>query len=125
MNAARNSRSEIFAKQINGCAVCKLAGKGLQKVRQELQTVKFQCKAWYLVGMDTIGPMKETSKRGHQYILTLIDYYTKWPEAIPLTAKDGTTVARALYEHVYCRIGAPHRIITDNGGEFINKVRYV
>ena len=75
--------------------------------------------------MDTIGPTKPTSKRGHRYILTLIDYYTKWPEAIPLRSKDGKTVARVLYEQVYCRIGAPHRIITDNGGEFINKVDYL
>ena len=69
-------------------------------MRQELQTVTFRCKAWYLVGMDTIGPTKPTSKRGHRYVLTLIDYYTKWPEAIPLRSKDGKTVARVLYQQL-------------------------
>jgi Integrase core domain len=89
-----------------------------------LKQIKVVSKAWWLVGMDLIGPLKETS-RGNRYIPTTVDYFTKWVEAVPIPAKDAVTVAKALHEHVYCRNGAPHRILTDNGGEFSNAVRQV
>ena len=72
--------------------------------------------------MDLIGPLKKTA-RGNEYILTVFDYFTKWIEAAPIPVKDAVTVAKALHEHVYCRNGAPHRILTDYGKEFSNAVR--
>ena len=72
--------------------------------------------------MDLIRPLKKTA-RGNEYILTVVDHFTKWIEAAPIPAKDAVTVAKALHEHVCCRNGAPHRIITDNGKEFSNAVR--
>jgi IS30 family transposase len=73
--------------------------------------------------MDLIGPLKLTPK-GNRYILTIVDYFTKWVEAVAIPQKDAVTVAKALHEHVYCRNGAPHRVITDNGREFSNQVEY-
>jgi len=32
------------------------------------------------VGLDIIGPLP-TTKQGNKYIITLVDYFTKWPEA--------------------------------------------
>ena len=71
--------------------------------------------------MDLIGLLKLT-KWGNQYILTMIDYFSKWCEAVPLPAKDSQTVLRALAE-IFARNGRPSRIITDNGGEFTSEVR--
>ena len=108
--------------QINTCEICQQRGQGLLKVTDTLKQIKIVSKAWYLLGMDLIGPLKKTA-RGNEYILTVVDYFTKWIEAAPIPAKDAVTVAKALHEHVYCRNGAPHRIITDNGKEFSNAVR--
>ena len=36
-----------------------------------------------ILGMDIMGPFPET-ERGNQYILVLVDYLIKWPEAFPL-----------------------------------------
>ena len=94
----------------------------MKKVRSSLQQVRSRSVAWYLVGIDLIGELKPT-KAGHKYILTMVDYYTKWPEAIPLKNKDGLTVARAIYENIYTRYGPPSRLISDNGTEFCNQVR--
>jgi len=33
--------------------------------------------------MDLVGPLPK-SARGHQYILVILDYATRYPEAIPL-----------------------------------------
>ena len=46
--------------------------------------------------MDLVGPLPETP-RGHKYIMTLTDYYTKWAEAAALKDKTATSVADVLY----------------------------
>ena len=40
----------------------------------------------FQVGIDLIGPLPET-KRGNRYVVTLVDYFSKWPEAEPLQDK--------------------------------------
>jgi hypothetical protein len=34
--------------------------------------------------MDMIDKINPPSSKGHQYILTIKDYFTKWVEAIPM-----------------------------------------
>ena len=34
-------------------------------------------------GMDVIGPISPPTSRGHRFILTLTDYFSKWEEAVP------------------------------------------
>ena len=106
--------------QIGKCGACQIQGHGLLKIRDDIRQISVPSSAWRLVGMDLIT-MKPTSSQ-NKYILTLIDYFSKWPEAIPLHNKEAVTVAKALHKHVYCRYGAPVRIITDNGTEFKNEV---
>ena len=47
------------------------------------------------VAMDIVGPLKRTTS-GNKYILTLMDFATCYPEAIPLKKIDARTVAEAL-----------------------------
>jgi hypothetical protein len=94
---------------------------GLLKLADRLKQIKVVSKCWWLLGMDLIGPLRRT-ERGNEYILTVVDYFSKWVEAIPIQDKRALTVAKALHQHVYCRNGAPNRILTDNGKEFCNTV---
>lgn len=48
------------------------------------------------VGMDLIRPMPETP-RGNKYIITLVDYFSKWAEAAPLPNKTTAEVAKFIY----------------------------
>ena len=54
------------------------------------------------VGIDMIGPLPLT-KKGNKYIVTLVDYFSKWPEAAPLPEKTAAGVALFLYE-LFCRL---------------------
>ena len=110
--------------QINRCQECQYRGRGLEKVRCELTQVASRSEAWYLVGMDLIGPLDPPSARGHLYLLTMVDYFTKWCEAIPIASKDAKTVSWAVFHNVFRRFGPPARIITDNGREFCNEVKH-
>ncbi|VDL87218.1 unnamed protein product [Schistocephalus solidus] len=47
------------------------------------------------VGLDIIGPLPISFHR-HEYILMMIDYFTKWTKAIPLLHQDAASVANAI-----------------------------
>ena len=48
-----------------------------------------------------IGPLP-TTRRGNKFVVTLVDYFSKWPEAAPLPDKTAAGVALFLYE-LFCR----------------------
>jgi len=53
------------------------------------------------VAVDLIGEIKPVSEQGHpQYILTLVDYTTRYPEAVALKNIDTATVAEAFVWNV-------------------------
>jgi len=68
--------------------------------------------AW---GIDNVGPISPSSTRGHQFILTITDYFSKWAEAIPLIEIKTSNVVNFIKYHVINRFGVPKRIIYDNG----------
>ncbi|KAK6491014.1 hypothetical protein HHUSO_G5735 [Huso huso] len=74
-----------------------------------------------MIGVDLIGPF-QPSKGGNHYCLTATDFFMKWTEAIPIKDKSAACTASALAALFY-RHGAPEIVLTDQGGEFWNKVR--
>jgi len=69
------------------------------------------------VSIDITGSHTRSSRQ-NQYILTCIDSFSKWAEAIPLKNHTAPTVARALMTHVFSRFGAPQQLLSDRGPEF-------
>ena len=67
----------------------------------ELQSISVTPKVWYLVGMDLIGSFRP-AVMGHQFLLTMSDYFSIYVEAVPLKDKSAVSVVRGIYE-VYCR----------------------
>ena len=51
----------------------------------------------------------------------MIDYLSKWPEAVSIYSNSSKEVADKLSDIIY-RFGAPNEIISDRGGEFNSKV---
>jgi len=66
--------------------------------------------------VDITGPHPRTS-RGSKYILSFVDAFSKWAEAFAIPNKEAKTVARVLVEQVFCRLGTPVALLTDNAGE--------
>ncbi|RXN03986.1 gypsy retrotransposon integrase 1-like protein [Labeo rohita] len=75
-----------------------------------------------LLGMDLVGKVTRTRK-GNEYICVLVDYYTKWAEAYAIPNKSAAVVSRCIINFFY-RFGAPKRILTDQGSEFVNQALY-
>jgi len=64
-----------------------------------------------------VGPMPETH-RGNKWILVLTDHFTRWQDALALPDATAPVVASALDERVFCYLGLPEQIHTDQGAQF-------
>ena len=71
------------------------------------------------VAVDLIGQINPISEAGHRYILMLVDYATRYPEAVPLKRIDAQKVAEALVD-IYSRLGIPEKVLSDRGAQFIS-----
>jgi hypothetical protein len=60
------------------------------------------------------------SVEGHGYIIVVVDYFTKWVEAMSTFDNTGKTAALFLFNHVIARFGVPQAIITYYGSHFRN-----
>ena len=66
--------------------------------------------------MDLIGPFDQ-STQGYRFVLVLVDYATRYPEAVPLCNISAKSVAQALFQVISC-VGIPKEILTDQGTLF-------
>uniref|UniRef100_A0A1B0GHP0 RNA-directed DNA polymerase n=2 Tax=Lutzomyia longipalpis TaxID=7200 RepID=A0A1B0GHP0_LUTLO len=100
-------------------ATCQKCGekKGPQrKTRGQLSPTAIGC-PFERIAVDITGPFPITT-RGNRYILVAMDYFSKWPEILPIPDQTAETVARALVEQVFSRYGVPQLIHSDQGRNF-------
>ena len=69
------------------------------------------------VATDLIGPLKPVTYSKSRFILTVVDYATRYPEAVPLASIDTETVAEALIS-IFSRVGVPSEILSDLGSQY-------
>ena len=72
------------------------------------------------VHLDLVGPLPHSN--GNTYLLTCIDRFTRWPEAIPIADMTAETVAKAFVERWVAMFGAPSTVTTDRGGQFESRL---
>lgn len=71
------------------------------------------------VAMDLATPLLK-SAGGHTHILMIIDYTTRYPEAMPLRSILAKVLARELLA-ILSRVGFPSAILTYQGTSFIGQ----
>ena len=101
------------------CQSCDICQRTLQKGKANkvpLERMPFQ-----RVAVDLVGPLFPTMDRGNKYILTLVDYATRYPEAIALPSIATEREVEALME-MFSRIGVPREMFTDMGSQFTSSI---
>ena len=73
------------------------------------------------VAVDIAGPLPLTS-RGNRFILVVMDYFTKWPEAYALPNHGAEMVADVLVGQFFTQFGVPDELHSDQGREFESQV---
>ena len=105
------------------CRSCDICQRTISKGRipkVPLQKMPLIDQPFKRVAVDLVGPISPPSENGHQYILTLVDYATRYPEAIALKRIDTPTVAEALVD-MFSRLGIPEEILSDLGTQFVSE----
>ncbi|KAG8180624.1 hypothetical protein JTE90_018242 [Oedothorax gibbosus] len=67
------------------------------------------------VHLDLMGPLPPSN--GHIYFLTMIDRFTRWPEAVPIPGMKTATLCTAIFGTWISRFGCKTTITTDRGAQ--------
>jgi len=72
------------------------------------------------IHMDIVGPLP--TSQGYNYLLTIINRFSRWPEAYPVKDTTAATIAQTFYTGWVCRYGTPKIITTDQGAQFESRL---
>ena len=103
---------------VSTCHTCQVRSQ--QKRNNELSPIE-PTGPWERVGIDFVGPL-DLSVNGNRYIITAVDYFTRWPEARAVPNATAETAAKFIYEEIICRHGIVDVIHTDQGTHFVNEL---
>lgn len=102
---------------VKSCDICQRTVPKQQVIRGPLGSMPIVDTAFQKVGIDIIGPLSPTSEQGNRYILTMVDFATRYPDAIAVPSIDTRQVAEGLLE-MFSRVGLPREIVSDRGPSF-------
>lgn len=69
------------------------------------------------MSVDIVGLLPKPSRNGKKYILVVVDFATRYSEAIALSNIEAETLATALLT-IFNRLGFPKEILTNCGTNF-------
>ena len=72
-----------------------------------------------VTSMDITGPYVWTPRK-NKYLLTFIEHFTKYAEAIPTSDQSAETCARVYASQIVTRHGTGSKLITDQGRAFMS-----
>ena len=107
-----NKQVGIWAKT---CVPCQRS-KVHRHVTAPLQHGHLPDRRFQRIHVDIVGPLPIS--QGKPYLFTIIDRYTRWPEAIPMADATASSCAFALLSQHIARFGVPEDVTSDRGPQF-------
>ena len=103
----------------NTCLICQQKAGKPKKNTYHLEVPR-QGFPFQTLNLDFVGPLPR-STNGNIFLLTVMDSFTRWLEAIPLKRATGSAVVRALTTKIFPRFGWPTYVKVDRGSHFLNE----
>jgi transposase InsO family protein len=107
-----------YVQSCDGCQRAKDRPPNRPELGQIAPVTTSPLKFW---SIDFQGPFR-TSENGSRYIITAIDYGSKWVEAKATADCSAVTTAQFILENIILRHGPPEVIHTDQGTNFESKI---
>ena len=112
--------SSVVADFVRSCEDCQRRKITQRHTKSGIKAFPTPSQPFQVLEADIFGPLP-TSYSGKNYILTVVDMYSKFLRAIPLASKDAVSVSTALFQ-IFTEFGVCETLIMDCGTEFTAQV---
>ena len=79
-------------------------------------TNNLQIELFDVWGTDYMGPFSKS--KNYEYILVVVDYVSKWVEAMPCKTSNAKSCKKMFEETIFPRFGVPRMVSSDGGTHF-------
>ena len=103
------------ATRARACVTCQQSNVN-RHMRAPVANFRPRSRRFSHVHVDVVGPLPPS--QGFSHLLTVVDRFTRWPEAIPVSDTSALSLARALLQNWVSRFGTPEHITSDRVSKF-------
>ena len=102
-----------------GCVECQRGKSATWRQTVPLSSLsELTWRPFQTVAVDSVVNLP-TSVRGNKHLIVIVDYFSRWPVAIPVPDLSMLTWVRCFTEHFIVTYGCPERLVSDRGGQFV------
>ena len=106
-------------KHCKTCHQCQVVGKPNENIpKAPLLPIPSVGEPFEHIVVDIVGPLPKSSS-GAEYLLTIMDRFSRFPEAIPIRSIKAPNIIKHLI-HFFSRFGLPKSIQSDQGSNFMS-----
>ncbi len=95
-----------YIRKCDACARRKTGNRVSAPLGDQLEAKEFLD----VVSLDIVGPLPAT-ERGNKYILTFVDHFTRFCEAVPIVRQDTEAIARGIVTRIITQLGVPKKVV--------------
>lgn len=107
-------------EHIQNCHICKESKAANTALAPPLGDQRITTHPWQIIALDFIGPLPRSKKR-NQYILSVVDLFSKWLMLVPFRRIDSLALCATLRDQWFFRNSVPEVVITDNATCFLSQ----
>ncbi|GAA0161982.1 hypothetical protein LIER_18175 [Lithospermum erythrorhizon] len=108
----KNILKNPYSEYVKKCDVCQRLKNMPQQAACTLTPVVSHI-PFDMWGIDLVGKLPN-GKGGAEFAIVVVDYFSKWVEAVPLKMTKGENVIHFLWKNILTHFGIPKILVSDN-----------